>query len=82
MAREIGAQTGQARLKIRRQPILFPIAITGWLKAAAAIGFFRQVGVLPLAFGAACRGLGQGPFRGGRQRVLGSILFAVGWHCP
>jgi hypothetical protein len=73
------------RLEIRRQPVFFPVAITGWLKAAAAIGFLRHFGVLALVFGASRGGFGQGPFGGwGQQRFTGGrrLLFRVGWHRP
>lgn len=81
-------------LKIRRQAVFFPIAVTGWLKAAAAVGFFRQIswqlGPLALPFRAARCSFSQRAFGGRGQSGLfaglvrrsfpGGLRCRLGWH--
>ena len=65
-----GSHTGVGGLKIRRQPVDFPVAIAGRLGAAAAADFLRLLAGLPVAFGAARRRLGKRAFRGRRERTF------------
>ena len=62
-------QTGDVRLKIGNQPVLFPIAVAGRIEAAAAAGFLGLTGIT-FAFGATRRGFGQRAFGRRRQWAL------------
>jgi len=54
--------------EIRSQPLLFPIAITGWLRPGGTADLLRAVRPQPVTFGAARRCLSQGALGRRRQR--------------
>lgn len=66
---ETGYITANGGLKIRRQPVHFPVAVTGRIEAAAAAGFLGMIG-LAVAFGAARCCFGQRAFGRRRQGPL------------
>src|SRR5262245_17796104 len=66
--RSCGRQPGS---EIRRQALLFPIAVPGWLGPARTPIFFGGGSArLALAFGTALGRFGQSPFGRGGQRFL------------
>src|ERR1700722_3374392 len=71
--------TGDVRLKIGDQAVLFPIAVAGRIEAAAATGFLALLRRLAVAFGAAGGGFGERALGGRRQ---GAPLCGGGWHRP
>jgi hypothetical protein len=71
----------EVKLKIRRQPVLFPIAVAGRVEAVAAVGFLRAAGVLTVALGAAGGRFGKRAFGRWRQRPFLRGLTGLGFAC-